>query len=234
MTKGHKDQKICRKDFSRVLGRIHVSAAERNPETGIAPPFFLIRDGTRRLSLERVLARILIAPDASDHDVVACMEEPGLRPADVMMARAYLHRFGPDVMQPRALPEDGKILLLDENTPPETMLSLSQSFGWATHVQAEGLSGRDTDDELIWDFALEHNIAGIVTRDTDFLGIHRRRFQSDVIERNFAPSLIFVEGNMTYETLNTLFSSHAVQIRTALGDTRAGCVLHPEKECRPL
>ncbi len=63
--RSRKDQKLSRKDFSRVLGRIHISAAEQNPETGIAPPFLLVKDGTKRIFLAPVIAAILSGPFAA-------------------------------------------------------------------------------------------------------------------------------------------------------------------------
>lgn len=223
MPMGNKDQKISRAGVTPVIGRVMVSAADRNPETGIAEPFLLLKDGTVKFSVRPVIALLLSHPEACNEEIVSKVAQPGLRPIDVAMVRIYMHRFGCDVLNPAPLPKDGKIFLLDQNIPPEAVLRISRAFGWSAHVQTEGLAGKNMPDDLIWDYAAEHNFAGIVTGDTDFLGIQRRRFEKTYESEGAAPSLVFVDKSIAHSDLCTVFEAQAAGIRAVVREGSYGC-----------
>lgn len=204
--------------LTRLLGSIHV-----NDQAEAREPFLLLKDGTRMLSLGIVTEAILANPDLEDRAIVAHINFNGLTPHDVRIVRAYLHRFGSDLTAPKDLPVEGKALLLDENTPPEAMLPLSKEFGWATHVQAEGLAGRDTPDAHILDFARYHRFQAVVTRDTDFLAMYRRGQSADCGPLPHIPKLIFVEGNLTCDTLREVFRIRGADLKDFMASGQHVC-----------
>jgi predicted nuclease of predicted toxin-antitoxin system len=197
--------KIDSKGLKQLLGRIF--RARHSDEND--PPFLLVKERSVRVDLESVIKAITQNPTYNDNQIVGLVAKHGLKPSDIEIVRAYIHRFGSDVTNP--LPIEAhplRRLLLDENTPQPAMLSLSQSFGWATHVAAEGLAGRDTPDEDIWEFACRHKFQAIVTRDTDFFEIQERRARSALEDGIAVPLLVFVEENISAASLTGIFSSH--------------------------
>ena len=229
------DMSIDKNGLKQILGRIfrprHVSEGE---ETVL--PFLLVKERTVRVELEQVIQTITENPARNDNEILGLVGVPGVKPADIEMARAYIHRFGTDLANPLSIvahPE--RTLLLDENTPQPAMLHLSRQFGWATHVSAEGLSGRDTPDVDIWDFAHAHQFAAIVTRDTDFFYIQKHRGEEalDRGDENI-PLLIFVPETLSTEKLSGLFSQHGTNIRRHMKLQNLACSLSDEKGCREL
>lgn len=196
--------KISKAGLKSVLRRIFT-----DPTDNTGTPFLLLKDGAVKLKLADVIKLIIQTPDVDDREIVARSGISGLRPTDVMIARAYIHRFGSDVERPLKI-DDHPVhtLLLDENLPQPAMLSLSKSFGWATHVAAEGLAGRGTPDENIWEFALREKFQAIVTRDADFLEIQKRRALAAMKDGMGFPLLIFVKDNTNTPSLTDIFSSY--------------------------
>ena len=215
-----KDYKIDKHGLKQVLGRIF---RPRHGDEG-ADPFLIVKDGSMKIRLDRVIHCIQSNPEADDHGIVGHLAQQhcihGVRPADIEIVRAYMHRFGSDISHP--LPIDHhpvRTLLLDENMPQPAMLHLSNSFGWATHVAAEGLSGRDTPDEDIWEFAYDKKFGAIVTRDTDFLEIHKRRTAVGTMAEDVAvPLLVFVDGNVSTKSLTGIFGRHKQAIERYMGN----------------
>jgi predicted nuclease of predicted toxin-antitoxin system len=205
----NKEDKIDKKGLRQILGRVfHSRNAEKKED-----PFLVVKDGKVKVRLDHVIHCIQANPDADDRSLVGLLMRQhciyGVRPADIEIVRSYMHRFGNDVANP--LPIEAhplRRLLLDENTPQPAMLHLSLSFGWATHVAAEGLAGRDTPDEDIWEFACRHKFQAIVTRDTDFFEIQERRASSALEDGIAVPLLVFVEENISAASLTGIFSSH--------------------------
>ncbi len=209
----NKEDKIDKKGLKQVLGRIF---RPRHPEENEVP-FLIIKERQVKVRLDHVIQCILNNPNDDDTCIVGYLGRQycihGVSPADVEIVRAYIHRFGPDVVNPLSIEaHPTRRLLLDENTPQPAMLHLSKCFGWATHVAAEGLAGRNTPDEDIWDFACQYGFETIVTCDTDFLEIQERRAQTAKEDDIAVPLLVFVDGNTNTESLTTIFSSHKHRI----------------------
>lgn len=232
-----KTEKLSRDGFVRILGRIHICEFDRDPVTRVAPPFLLLQDGRKKFPIEGVV-RALESREWDNHDqVVSFLREPGLRPDDVTMVRAYVHRFGSDLNCLSSLPEGNRDFLLDENMPPAAMLTLSRNFGWATHVQVEGLAGRATPDQLIWDYARDKGIGTIVTQDSDFLSIQRRNFDSPHPEGLPPPHILFVEGRgVSAGNFSNMLRTHWAQVSALIRDDDSpGCRLKfSEQVCCPL
>ncbi len=214
-----KEYKIDKQGLKQILGRIF---RPRHGEDQ-ADPFLIVKDGSMKIRLDAVIHCIENNPDSDDCGIVGhlgpqhCIH--GVRPSDIEIVRAYMHRFGSDISQP--LPIEAhpvRTLLLDENMPQPAMLHLSKNFGWATHVAAEGFSGRDTPDEEIWKFASDKNFHAIVTRDTDFLEIQERRARAAWDDGLAAPFLIFVDGNVSTESLTGIFSRHKTPIQRYMNE----------------
>ncbi|MEK7802208.1 MAG: DUF5615 family PIN-like protein, partial [Pseudomonadota bacterium] len=128
-----------------------------------------------------------------------------------------------------------RMVLLDENSPHSAVLSLSQNFGWASHVGLEGLVGRDTPDESIWEYAQNNNFGCIVTRDTDFLEIHSRRSELSDKEGSFVPLLVFVAQNLNTTLLTDMFRRHAGVLRQYMTTKEnVACQISDEQGCHPL
>lgn len=201
----NKEDKINKKGLRQILGRIFRS---RHSDDNDAP-FLLVKERSVCVDLEHVIKAIIQNPTYNDNQIVGLVDIHGLKPSDIEIVRAYIHRFGSDVANPLQIEaHPTRRLLLDENTPQSAMLHLSQSFGWATHVAAEGLAGRDTPDEDIWEFACHYNFHAIVTRDTDFLEIQERRAWAAMADDIPVPLLVFFEDNTNAPTLTAVFSEH--------------------------
>lgn len=229
----NKDSQIDAKGLKQILGRIF---RPRHADSG-DQPFLLVKERTVRVELAPVIAAIAQNPACNDHDIVGMVNVPGVKPADIEIVRAYMHRFGPDLANP--LPIDAhteRRLLLDENTPQPAMLHLSQTFGWATHVSAEGFSGRDTPDQDIWRYAHAQGFSAIVTRDTDFFYIQREFSQTAFNQgAEEVPLLIFVPEAVSTESLTGLFSTYADNIRHYMREkTHLACSLGRKNGCQPL
>lgn len=227
-----KENKIDGKGLKQLLGRIFRSRHDDNNN----PPFLLVKERTVRVELEQVIEAIIQNPAYDDNQIISLVAVHGLKPSDIEIVRAYIHRFGCDVAKP--LPIDAhstRRLLLDENIPQSAMLSLSQSFGWATHVAAEGLAGRDTPDDDIWEFAYRHGFQAILTRDTDFLEIQKRRVLSTMDGDMSVPLLIFLEENTSNSSLSRMFDHYKTQIENYISKKKyLACSLRDTEGLRPL
>lgn len=229
----NKDGQIDTKGLKQILGRIF---RPRHADTGDLP-FLLVKERTVRVELASVIAAITQNPGRNDHDIVGMVNVAGVKPADIEIIRAYIHRFGTDLANPLPLAAHAeRLLLLDENTPQPAMLHLSQNFGWATHVSAEGFAGRDTPDQDIWGYAHAQRFSAILTRDTDFLYI-QREFSRAAFDQGAAdvPLLIFVPEAVSTESLTGLFSTYAENIRHYMAEkTHLACSLGSKNGCQPL
>lgn len=233
----HKADKVDKKGLKQVLGRIFRPRHAEEP----VDPFLVVKDGQVKVRLDHVIQCIQSNPADDDTLIVGRLGSQygiqGVRPADIEIVRAYIHRFGSDISHPLPITAHEKhILLLDENTPQPAMYHLSRRFGWATHVAAEGLAGRDTPDQDIWEFACRENFGAIVTRDTDFLYIQKERGGAAVREgQDHVPLLIFVGENLSTESLSGLFDRSAGDIRHYLSaGSHLACSLSTQEGCRPL
>ena len=215
-----KANKIDKTGMKQILGRIF---RPRHEDNG-AERFLIVKDGSMKVRLDLVIHCIKSNPEADDQAIVGHLSQQhsihGVRPADVENVRAYIHRFGSDLFYPLSINDHPvRTLLLDENMPQLATLRLSQSFGWATHVSAEGLAGRDTPDENIWEFACDNKFCAIVTRDTDFLEIQKRRTDKATMTDDVTvPLLVFVEGNVSAESVTGIFSRHKRSIQGHMRD----------------
>lgn len=204
----------------KFLGRIY--------KEGEALFFAVGKKKGTRVNLSSVLSKICQNPLASNQEVVGQVGVSGFKPSDVETARLYHHRFGCDVGAPNPLP-DNRVLLLDECISPRATLALSESFGWASHVELEGLAGKRTPDHDIWHFADRNQFAAVVTRDSDFLYI----VQHDRPEN--PPFLIHVLENLEPEGLCDLFGTNAAPIRQIMErGTAIGCSLSLQNGCKPI
>lgn len=228
-----KADKIDKNGLKQVLGRIFRPRHGEGNDT----PFLIVKDRTLRIGLARVINCIQSSPDTDDHGIVEHLASQdciyGVRPADIEMVRGYIHRFGSDIHNPLSIGDHPvRTLLLDENMPQLAICRLSKSFGWATHVAAEGLAGRDTLDESIWQFASDKNFRAIVTRDTDFLEIQKRRAKEVSGDSFSAPLLIFVDGNVSTESLTGIFLRYKNPIQGYMND--ANCLaISVRDDCAP-
>lgn len=228
MARGNKDKRIDVNGVKQVLGRIF-----RHAEGDL--PFMLVKERSKRIELSTVFEVIAQNPKSNDHDIVGKIGIDGVRPADIEIARAYIHRFGNDVAKPLTIKDhQNPTLLLDENTPQAAMLPLSRQFGWTTHVSAENLAGRDTPDADIWDYASQHKFAAIVTRDTDFFYIQKHRGAEAADKGQHAPLLIFVADNLSTESLSNLFHHHADDLREHIKAQTLACRLALDNGCHEL
>lgn len=202
------DIKGCRKIFGRIFLDTDITHS----------PFLLLRDGTVKQPIHEVINSIVIHENKNDEDIVSELSILGLRPDDVGDVRAYIHRFGTDILHPKTIGDHpDHVLLLDQNAPPSSILDLSRHFGWTTHVGGEGLVGRNFPDEEIWTFAHENNFQAIVTRDTDFIGIQKNRAVEEVESgAESVPQLIFIRENLTADILMAMFQKHAKGISVAI------------------
>ncbi|HAJ90179.1 MAG TPA: hypothetical protein DCM27_04075 [Rhodospirillaceae bacterium] len=90
-------------------------------------------------------------------------------------------------------------------------------------------------DENIWEFASAHQFAAIVTRDTDFFEIQKRRGESAILEGGHTPLLVFVPENISADALVALFAEHTRDIRGYVdGRDHLACSLGKESGCQPL
>ncbi len=209
----------------KTMGRIHQIDGDF---------FFLVGDQPKRtVPLDLVIKTIESNPDATNKDVLSQIQIRGLKPADVEMARLYLHRFGPDMAKPFDLPDVGqRILMLDECTPPLATVPLSKAFGWSTHVEAEGLAGKKTPDIQIWEYATSQKFSAMVTRDRDFLDV--LKYQTPESQEG-TPFLIYVTENVSVEGLVDLFNKSANEIRNTMRNgLHKGCSLSAARGCIPL
>lgn len=167
------------------------------------------------MDLNPVIEAITNNPTSDDYQIVGLVGTLGVKPSDIEIVRAYIHRFGVDLNNPLPIEaHPNRTLLLDENTPQPAMLALSQNFGWATHVAAEGFLGRDTPDQDIWQFARQQKFEAIVTRDTDFLCIQEHMARQEMNKgASDIPLLIFVPETLSTESLCGLFARHGKDIR---------------------
>lgn len=231
MGRFNKGQQIDAQGLKQILGRIF---GARHPEAGDLP-FLLIKERTVRVELDTVIRAIVENPTSSDQEIVGKMNVSGIKPSDIEIARAYIHRFGTDVANPLSIDVHAqKTLLLDENTPQTAMLPLSKSFGWATHVSAENLAGRNTPDESIWEFAQDKKFAAIVTRDTDFFYIQKHRGEEAMEKEEHVPLLIFVPETVSAGSLSALFVGYARDVQHHLKVRSLACSLAAEAGCHEL
>jgi|GEM_PF-2596134 len=228
----NKVAKLGGQGVKQVLGRIF---RPRHDDTGDITPFLSIKDRTKKVDLQTIIDCVSASPDDHDFEIIGKLGITGLKPSDIEIVRAYMHRFGNDVKKPLGIDNHPKpVLLLDENIPQPAMFCLTQIFGWSTHVAAEGLAGRDTPDQNIWEFGLRHKFSAIVTRDTDFLEIQKRLCNSE-IGRQDTPLLIFLEENISTESLSQMFRQHKYNIQKYIDDqSLLGCRLNAELGLRPL
>ena len=235
----NKDKSIDVQSVKQILGRIfrlrHHFEEHLAQNTGHDVPFLLIKERTVRVPLEQVIAAIAENPLCADQEIVGKIGVAGIKPSDIEMVRAYMHRFGNDVGRPLRIEQHAApTLLLDENTPQSAIVPLSKTFGWATHVSAEGLAGRDTPDEDIWDFASHHQFAAIVTRDTDFFYIQKHQGDAAKAKSKHVPLLIFVPEALSSDSLCDLFETYADDVRYHLRAKSLGCSLAKEAGCHEL
>jgi len=202
------DIKGCRK----IFGRIFLNSDDHHS------PFLLLKDGTVKFPIDDVVTAIINQETEDDKQIISALGVVGLRPDDVSVVRAYIHRFGSDIYNPKTIGDHpDHVLLLDQNAPPSSILDLSRHFGWTTHVGGEGLVGRNFPDEEIWTFAHENNFQAIVTRDTDFLGIQKNRAVEEIEGgAESVPQLIFIRENLTADILMAMFLKHAKGISVAI------------------
>jgi len=210
--------------MKKFLGRIYKSGED-----------LVFAIGPRKstiLPLQNVIDAISQNPEATDHKILGLMRVPGLKPADIETARIYLHRFGPDLKKPVQLTavNGAKTLLLDECIPLLATIPLTDSFGWATHVELEGLAGKGTPDWKIWNLAIQEDFPAIVTRDSDFLVI------SSYEKKERGPFLIHISGNVSPKSLTSLFMGYSSSIRGLMEGAShiRGCQLSVEKGCQPI
>jgi predicted nuclease of predicted toxin-antitoxin system len=228
----NKENKIDTKGLKQLLGRIF---RPRHMEENDLP-FLLVKERSVRVDLKLLIDAITGNPTYDDCQIVGTVGVSGVRPSDIEVVRAYIHRFGSDVRKPLSIEDHpNRTLLLDENTPQPAMLHLSKNFGWATHVAAEELSGRDTPDQDIWQFARREKFAAIVTRDTDFLYIQEHLGQEALDQgEDDVPLLIFVTETLSTESLSALFVKHAKELRRHIAEkSYLVCDLGSDLGCKP-
>lgn len=184
-----------------------------------------------RIALIDVLKTIQSRPLAANKEIIGQIGVQNLlRQSDIDAARLYIHRYGYDL--------DGRKdvspkLLLDECVPVNAVVPLSQTFGFATHIDLEGLGGKSTSDRDVWDYATQKGISALLTKDEDFLGVSRHRGA----EGKKSPFLIVIRGRKMPDLnrICKLFEEHAGKIRSMMVDNDLrGCSLSLSAECKPL
>lgn len=231
---GQKPQKIAHagtQGYKRLFGRLYIHRHDLE-----ATPVLIIRDGQTIVPIDSLLPILEKNQTASNEDIVGLAARAGIKPSDIDTLRVFVHRFGFSLAAPLPLQAHAKrVVLLDENSPHSAVLSLSKNFGWATHVGLEGLVGRDTPDESIWEYAQGHKFGCIVTRDTDFLEIHKRRSALSNKEGEFVPLLVFVAQNLNTVVLTEMFRSHAHRLRQYMTTKEnVACQISGTHDCHPL
>ncbi len=228
----HKREHAARGQYKRMFGRLYLP---RVTAAG-AEPALIIREGQEIVPIGTMLGLIANQPSATNEEIICLLRCAGLKPSDIDTLRIYGHRFGFDVTSPRNLADcPPPVVLLDENSPTTAVLSLSKSFGWATHVGLENLVGRDTPDEDIWEFAQVHQLGCIVTRDSDFLEIHGRRSESAGQEGAHVPLLVFIKHNLNADVLSGLFVQHSYGLRQYMkSEGTVACALDEQSGLAPL
>lgn len=228
----HNKEHAARGEYKRMFGRLYLPrvAAEW------AEPVLIIREGQEIVPIGDMLTLVANHPAATNEEIIGLLRRNGVKPSDVDTLRIYGHRFGFDAASPKSLADcPPPVILLDENSPTTAVLSLSKSFGWATHVGLENLVGRDTPDEDIWEYAQEHKFGCIVTRDTDFLEIHGRRAESAGQEGAHVPLLVFIKHNLNTDVLSGLFVQHAYGLRHYIkSEGTVACALDEQSGLAPL
>lgn len=139
-------------------------------------------NGELLLSRSRTPLAPVLESLAHNHDDQSLHQRhPGIKREEISAAKAYICRFGADATNPAPLPSGRKMLLLDENISYALLPLACRLFGTSSHVEAEGLSRQNLAkpisvqhlDTSICDFALRHDFAGILTRDTDFAAFYK-------------------------------------------------------------
>ena len=206
-------EKVNIKGCRKIFGRIFLDSHDNHY------PFLLLKDGTVKFPIDDVVTAIINQETDDDKQIIYALGIVGLRPDDVGDVRAYMHRFGSDLSNPKKIDDHpDHVLLLDQNAPPSSILDLSRHFGWTTHVGGERLVGRNFPDNDIWTFAYDNAFKAIVTRDTDFLGIQKNRAVQEIESgADSVPMLIFIRENLNADTLMTMFQKHAQALRDGMG-----------------
>ena len=188
-----------------------------------------------RIPLAGILQVLKSDPRAADKDVLgaAIQNDPSvkglLKRGDIGAVRLYAHRYGYGLNETPPKPE----LLIDECVLIDAVMPLSHAFGYATHVDLEGLGGTETQDAEIWQHAIDAEIPAFVTTDRDFLGESLKQRGGD----KKSPFLIYLSGRRKpdLDGICQLFQRHAQNIRQMMdsGASR-GCRLSLAEGCVPI
>ena len=185
--------------LNKVFGRINWDTASPDGTPFIVKP----KGGTQDIT--PVLAALEDGKPTSK-----IIETFRISPDDLSAIRAFHVRFGTNPDHPHSTPPRPSVLM-DENMSFRALPAVSRSLGWSSHVAAEGLVGNKTHDEKeVWGHAAQFNFAAVMTADSDFLGIARRRHQKP---QGHEPSLIYVDNNYAPDVLGDLVKEHCADIR---------------------
>jgi predicted nuclease of predicted toxin-antitoxin system len=104
------------------------------------------------------------------------------------------------------------MLLLDQNISDKIVPALQAEFPGTVHVKSVSLV--TADDQAIWLYALEHDMA-IVTCDDDF------QYLSEF--RGFPPKVIhLVHGNLSRQQMQSILIANAARIRKFIASPHEG------------
>lgn len=142
--------------------------------------------GDRVLSKSKVSLQLALDHIEQGDSDIDIQHDLKIGNADVVNARTWYARFGNDANAPAPLPTGPKMFLLEECMPSSLLAPIKSIFGFSSHVTAEGWSRlqpnhtveamhRKDVDTGIADFALKMAFAGILTRDSDFIALSKRK-----------------------------------------------------------
>lgn len=126
---------------------------------------------------------------------------------DLDACRAYQVRFRPETLKDtHHLDPDDKFFLMDENMSYFLLYDLAKTYGWCSHVGAEGLQGRghNDDEKHIWAHAVSEKYKAVLTADSDFIDISSRH-RNNMIRHHgcvhqspvHTPAVIHISNNIS-------------------------------------
>lgn len=146
-----------------------------------------------------------------------------LNQQDLDACRAYQVRFHPETLKnTHDIDPQEKFFLMDENMSYFLLYDIAKTYGWCSHVAAEGLQGKgkNDDEKHIWAHAIREKYKAVLTADSDFIDISRRHRERIIRQHGsvqndpeHTPAVIHVANNVPRNKALYLLNKYEDDIR---------------------
>lgn len=146
-----------------------------------------------------------------------------LKQQDLDACRAYQVRFRPETLKDsHHLDPNDKFFLMDENMSYFLLYDVAKTYGWCSHVAAEGMQGKghNDDEKHIWAHAVSAEYKAVLTADSDFIDISRRHRQKMIKQHgdvhkspDNTPTVIHIANNISRNKAIYLLNKYEDDIR---------------------